>query len=157
MDKTEFVQTSLSGTASSRWRRSIVDESRSYGLDEHEFVALATEHAKAQHPNLTDAQAFANCIEIPEVWRACELLKIHAVRGQSRAGAGWRRGGAGREQSGRGDCAAETTGRGSLAYGIGCGPVRTRADGSGVSQAGAGRGTDSASSGGWHVSISSLG
>jgi hypothetical protein len=55
--------------------KSIVDERRSYGLSEHEFVALATEHAKAQHPELTDAQAFAKMYEIPEVWRACNLLK----------------------------------------------------------------------------------
>ena len=36
---------------------------------------VATEHAKAQHPNLTDAAAFAKLYQIPEVWRACELLK----------------------------------------------------------------------------------
>jgi hypothetical protein len=55
--------------------KAIVDENRSYGITEHEFVALATEHAKAQHPNLTDAAAFAKLYQIPKVWRACAVLK----------------------------------------------------------------------------------
>jgi hypothetical protein len=55
--------------------KAIIDENRSYGITEHEFVALATVHAKAQHPNLTGAAAFAKLYQIPEVWRACELLK----------------------------------------------------------------------------------
>jgi hypothetical protein len=55
--------------------KAIIDENRSYGITEHEFVALATEHAKARHPNLTDAQAFAKMYELPEVWRACNVLK----------------------------------------------------------------------------------
>jgi hypothetical protein len=55
--------------------KAIIDENRSYGITEHEFVALATEHAKAQHPELTEAAAFAKLYQIPEVWRACELLK----------------------------------------------------------------------------------
>jgi hypothetical protein len=55
--------------------KAIIDENRSYGITEHEFVALATEHAKAQHPNLTDAAAFAKLYQIPEVWRCCNVLK----------------------------------------------------------------------------------
>jgi hypothetical protein len=55
--------------------KAIIDENRSYGITEHEFVALATEHAKAQHPELTEAAAFAKLYEIPEVWRACAVLK----------------------------------------------------------------------------------
>jgi hypothetical protein len=55
--------------------KAIIDENRSYGITEHEFVALATEYAKASHPDLTDAAAFAKLYEIPEVWRACAVLK----------------------------------------------------------------------------------
>jgi hypothetical protein len=55
--------------------KAIIDENRNYGISEHEFVALATEHAKAQHPGLTEAQAFAKLYQIPEVWRACNVLK----------------------------------------------------------------------------------
>jgi hypothetical protein len=55
--------------------KTIIDENRSYGISEHEFVELATEHAKAAHPELTEAAAFAKIYQIPEVWRACNLLK----------------------------------------------------------------------------------
>jgi hypothetical protein len=55
--------------------KAIIDENRSYGITEHEFVALVTEHAKAAHSNLTEAAAFAKMYEIPEVWRACNVLK----------------------------------------------------------------------------------
>jgi hypothetical protein len=55
--------------------KAITDENRSYGITEHEFVALATEHAKAAHPELTEAQAFAKLYQIPEIWRACAVLK----------------------------------------------------------------------------------
>jgi hypothetical protein len=55
--------------------KAITDENRSYGITEHEFVALATEHAKAQHPELSEAAAFSKLYEIPEVWRACNVLK----------------------------------------------------------------------------------
>jgi hypothetical protein len=55
--------------------KAITDTNRSYGITEHEFVELATEHAKAQHPELTEAQAFAKLYQIPEIWRCCDLLK----------------------------------------------------------------------------------
>src|ERR1700730_1027446 len=55
--------------------KAIIDENRSYGITEHEFVALATEHAKAQHPELSGSQAFARLYQIPEIWRACNVLK----------------------------------------------------------------------------------
>jgi hypothetical protein len=58
--------------------KAIVDEQRVYGISEHEFVALATEHAKAAHPELTDAAAFAKIYQIPEVWRDCNVLKAAA-------------------------------------------------------------------------------
>jgi hypothetical protein len=55
--------------------KAIIDENRSYGITEHEFVELATKHAKAAHPELSGAQAFAKLYENPTVWRACNLLK----------------------------------------------------------------------------------
>jgi hypothetical protein len=56
--------------------KSIVDERRSYGLSEHEFVALATEHAKAQHPELTEAAAFSKMYQSePMLRQACVALK----------------------------------------------------------------------------------
>ena len=61
--------------------KAIIDENRSYGISEHEFVELATEHAKAAHPELTEAAAFAKIYQIPEVWRACNLLKSMPFHG----------------------------------------------------------------------------
>jgi hypothetical protein len=55
--------------------KAIIDEQRGYGISEAEFVELATEHAKAQHPELTDAQAFEKLYANPMIWRACNLLK----------------------------------------------------------------------------------
>src|ERR1700730_12289258 len=55
--------------------KAIIDENRNYGISEHEFVQLATEHAKAAHPEFTEAQAFAKLYENPTVWRACNVLK----------------------------------------------------------------------------------
>jgi hypothetical protein len=55
--------------------KAIIDENRSYGITEHEFVALVTEHEKAAHPELTEAAAFAKAYENPTVWRACNVLK----------------------------------------------------------------------------------
>jgi hypothetical protein len=75
MDKIETVRDVVKRHGIVAVAKSIVSENRSYGITEHEFVALATEHAKAQHPDLTDAAAFAKLYQIPEVWRACELLK----------------------------------------------------------------------------------
>jgi hypothetical protein len=59
-----------------RVAKAIVDEQRSFGIDEHEFVALVTEHAKRLHPNLSGVQAFAKVYESePSVWQACAVLK----------------------------------------------------------------------------------
>jgi hypothetical protein len=75
MDKTETLRDIAKAGGIIAVAKAIVDENRSYGISEHEFVALATEHAKAAHPELTEAAAFAKLYQIPEVWRACELLK----------------------------------------------------------------------------------
>jgi hypothetical protein len=75
MDKTETLRDIAKAGGIIAVAKAIIDENRSYGITEHEFVALATEHAKAAHPDLTEAAAFAKLYQIPEVWRACELLK----------------------------------------------------------------------------------
>jgi hypothetical protein len=75
MDKTETLRAIAKAGGIIAVAKAIVDENRNYGITEHEFVELATEHAKAQHPNLTDAAAFAKIYQIPEVWRACNVLK----------------------------------------------------------------------------------
>jgi hypothetical protein len=75
MDKIETLRDIAKAGGIVAVAKAIIDENRSYGITEHEFVALATEHAKAQHPNLTDAAAFAKLYQIPEVWRACNVLK----------------------------------------------------------------------------------
>jgi hypothetical protein len=75
MDKIETVRDVVKRHGIVAVAKSIVDENRNYGITEHEFVELATEHAKAQHPELTDAAAFAKLYQIPEVWRACAVLK----------------------------------------------------------------------------------
>jgi hypothetical protein len=75
MDKTETLRAIAKAGGIIAVAKAIVDENRSYGITEHEFVELATEHAKAAHPGLTEAQAFAKLYQIPEVWRACNVLK----------------------------------------------------------------------------------
>jgi hypothetical protein len=75
MDKIETVRDVVKRHGIVAVAKSIVDENRNYGITEHEFVALATEYAKAAHPDLTDSAAFAKLYQIPEVWRACNVLK----------------------------------------------------------------------------------
>jgi hypothetical protein len=59
-----------------RVAKAIVDGQRNYGISESEFVSLVTSHAKAAHPNLTEAAAFSKVFEGEEiVRRACAVLK----------------------------------------------------------------------------------
>jgi hypothetical protein len=75
MDKIEPLRDVVKQRGIVAVAKSIVDENRSYGITEHEFVELATEYAKAQHPELSGSQAFAKLYQIPEIWRACNVLK----------------------------------------------------------------------------------
>jgi hypothetical protein len=75
MDKTTELRAIAKAGGIIAVAKAITDENRSYGITEHEFVELATEHAKAAHPDLTEAAAFAKLYQIPEVWRACAVLK----------------------------------------------------------------------------------
>jgi hypothetical protein len=75
MDKTEMFRDIAKAGGIVAVAKAIIDENRNYGISEHEFVALATEHAKAQYLELTEAQAFAKLYQIPEVWRACNVLR----------------------------------------------------------------------------------
>jgi hypothetical protein len=82
MDKTETLRDIAKAGGIIALAKAITDENRSYGITEHEFVELVTEHAKAAHPELTEAQAFAKLYEIPEVWRACAVAKSAPFAGQ---------------------------------------------------------------------------
>jgi hypothetical protein len=75
MNKTETLRDIAKAGGIVAVAKAVIDENRSYGITEHEFVALVTEHAKAAHPELTDSAAFAKLYQIPEVWRACNVLK----------------------------------------------------------------------------------
>jgi hypothetical protein len=75
MDKIEPLRDVVKQRGLIAVAKSIVAEQRSYGITEHEFVELATEYAKAQHPELSGAQAFAKLYQVPEVWRACRLSR----------------------------------------------------------------------------------
>ena len=75
MDKSEMLRDIAKAGGIIAVAKAITDENRGYGITEHEFVELATEHAKAAHPELTEAAAFAKLYEIPEIWRACAVLK----------------------------------------------------------------------------------
>jgi hypothetical protein len=78
MDKIETLRDIAKAGGIVAVAKAIIDENRSYGITEHEFVALATEHAKSAHPELSGAQAFAKLYQIPEIWRACAVLKSAA-------------------------------------------------------------------------------
>jgi hypothetical protein len=78
MDRTETLRDIAKAGGIIAVAKAIIDENRSYGITEHEFVALATEHAKSAHPELSGAQAFAKLYQIPEIWRACAVLKSAA-------------------------------------------------------------------------------
>jgi hypothetical protein len=75
MNRTEELRAIVKAGGVIAVAKAITDENRTYGISEHEFVALVTEHAKAAHPELTDAAAFAKLYENPTVWRACNVLK----------------------------------------------------------------------------------
>jgi hypothetical protein len=75
MDRTTELRAIVKAGGYIAVAKAIIDENRSYGISEHEFVALVTEYEKAAHPELTEAAAFAKAYQIPEVWRCCNVLK----------------------------------------------------------------------------------
>jgi hypothetical protein len=50
----------------------------SYGIDEHEFTKLVTEHAQREHPGLTPEQAFVK-VFTAQTEQGALLRKAHAV------------------------------------------------------------------------------
>ena len=146
MSHSEFVQSVVKQYGIVALAKSMVQDQKSYGLDEHTFTNLATEHAQRVYPNDRPDVAFSKLYQSEEsVRRACAIAKsMPFVVSLEPVQVGGRRR-AGRERSERGDRAAETIGCGSLAYGIGCVPVRKGAYRSCQPHASASRGTDSTS------------
>jgi hypothetical protein len=59
MDKTETLRDIAKAGGIIAVAKAIIDENRSYGITEHEFVELATESAQAEFPSLSKAAAFS--------------------------------------------------------------------------------------------------
>jgi hypothetical protein len=59
MDKTETLRAIAKAGGIVAVAKAIIDENRSYGITEHEFVELIGESAQAEFPSLSKAQAFS--------------------------------------------------------------------------------------------------
>jgi hypothetical protein len=60
--------------------KSMVQDQKSYGLDEHTFTRLATEHAQRVYPNFRPDSAFSKLYESEEsVRRACQIAKAQTL------------------------------------------------------------------------------
>ena len=76
MDKTETLRAIAKAGGIVAVAKAIIDENRSYGITEQEFVELASESAQAEFPLLSKAQAFAKLYESEVTLReACSVLK----------------------------------------------------------------------------------
>jgi hypothetical protein len=72
----EFVQSVVKKFGIVALAKSMVQHEKSYGLDEHTFTQLATEHASRLYPNDRPDSAFSKLYESEEsVRRACQLAK----------------------------------------------------------------------------------
>jgi hypothetical protein len=72
----EFVQSVVKQYGIVALAKSMVQESKSYGLDEHEFTKLATQHAQRVYPNDRPDVAFSKLYQSEEsVRRACAVAK----------------------------------------------------------------------------------
>jgi hypothetical protein len=56
----------------------LIDDGKSYGIDEHEFTALVTAHAQREHPDMTPEAAFAK-VFTAQTEQGALLRKAHAV------------------------------------------------------------------------------
>ena len=65
MDKFETLRDIAKAGGIVAVAKAILDENRSYGISEEEFVELASESAQAEFPSLSKAQAFAKLYRIP--------------------------------------------------------------------------------------------
>jgi hypothetical protein len=72
----EFVQSVVKQYGIVALAKSMVQDQKSYGLDEHTFTSLATEHAQRLYPNDRPDSAFSKLYQSEEsVRRACALAK----------------------------------------------------------------------------------
>jgi len=67
----------------------LVEDNGAYGIDEHEFTPLVIEQAKREHPELSDAQAFAKLFTAQTedgaaLRKACAVIKAAAASDPAR-------------------------------------------------------------------------
>jgi hypothetical protein len=76
MSHSEFVQSVVKQYGIVALAKSMVQDQKSYGLDEHQFTQLATEHAQRVYPNDRPDVAFSKLYQSEEsVRRACAIAK----------------------------------------------------------------------------------
>jgi hypothetical protein len=76
MSHSEFVQSVVKQYGIVALAKSMVQDQKSYGLDEHQFTQLATEHAQRIYPNDRPDSAFSKLYQSEEaVRRACAIAK----------------------------------------------------------------------------------
>jgi hypothetical protein len=76
MSHSEFVQNVVKQYGIVALAKSMVQDQKSYGLDEHQFTRLATEHAQRLYPNDRPDAAFSKLYQSEEsVRRACAVAK----------------------------------------------------------------------------------
>jgi hypothetical protein len=72
----EFVRSVVKQYGIVALAKSMVQDQKSYGLDEHQFTQLATEHAQWVYPNDRPDSAFSKLYASEEsVRRACQIAK----------------------------------------------------------------------------------
>jgi hypothetical protein len=77
---TEFVQSVVKQYGIVALAKSMVQDQKSYGLDEHQFTQLATEHAQRVYPNDRPDAAFSKLFQTEEsVRRACQVAKAQTL------------------------------------------------------------------------------
>jgi hypothetical protein len=76
MSHSEFVQSVVKQYGIVALAKSMVQDQKSYGLDEHQFTQLATGHAQRLYPNDRPDVAFSKLYQGEEsVRRACQIAK----------------------------------------------------------------------------------
>jgi hypothetical protein len=76
----EFVQSVVKQYGITALAKSMVQDQKSYGLDEHQFTQLATEHAQRVYPNDRPDVAFSKLYRGEEsVRRACQVAKAQTL------------------------------------------------------------------------------
>jgi hypothetical protein len=80
MSHSEFVQSVVKQYGIVALAKSMVQDQKSYGLDEHQFTQLATEHAQRVYLNDRPDVAFSKLYQSEEsVRRACQVAKAQTL------------------------------------------------------------------------------